>query len=157
MCVTGFIYPATCGPKGQGSTGIAFTDIPISCPRRGFRHGRVLLPPPFGLGVCDLVYLSRYMRPEGPWQRWWAFPSTFMPCARTGLTGHSGPPTPPTVRKKQRKDKGKRRTPSQPPKKKTKGKYILGWAWAPLLSATVLPPVLWGYSPDSHAPHSRGA
>jgi hypothetical protein len=57
--------------------------------------------------VCDLVFLSRYMRPEGPWQRLrrcleqrrWLFLYTCIPCARTGLTGHNGPPTPPTVKK----------------------------------------------------------
>ena len=33
LCVISFIYPATRGPKGHGSsTGIAFTGIPISCP-----------------------------------------------------------------------------------------------------------------------------
>ena len=56
--------------------------------------------------------LSRYMRPSGPWQRWWAFLYTIVPCARTGLTGHNGPPTPPTEGKKkkarpQRKNKRK--------------------------------------------------
>ena len=55
--------------------------------------------------MCDLVFLSRYMRPEGPWQRrsrcrsngggLFYLPLSLIPCARTGLTGHSGPPTPP--------------------------------------------------------------
>ena len=53
--------------------------------------------------VCVIFYfLSRYMRPEGPWQRWWAFLSPIVPCARTGLTGHNGPPTPRTERKNKR-------------------------------------------------------
>ena len=80
--------------------------------------------------VCDLVFLSRYMRPEGPWQRLrrclmqrrWLFLYTIIPCARTGLTGHSGPPTPPTVKK----DKGKKKTPPHVrQEEKTKEKYIL--------------------------------
>ena len=53
--------------------------------------------------MCDLVFLSRYMRPEGPWQRRLLFLYTIFPCAWIGLTGPSGPPAPPTVRK----DKGK--------------------------------------------------
>ena len=73
--------------------------------------------------VCDLVFLSRYMRPEGPWQRLrrclsnggGCFYIPFFPCARTGLTGHSGPPTPPTVKKDKRKKKS-------PPQKPPEGK-----------------------------------
>ena len=56
--------------------------------------------------------------------------------ARTGLTGHSGPPTPPTVRKDKRKKKS---PPHSRQKEKAKEKYILGRAWAPLLSALLLP------------------
>ena len=112
------------------------------------------------LYVCDLVFLSRYIRPEGPWQRLrrclkqrrWLFLYTLFPCARTGLTGHSGPPTPPTVKK----DKGKKKSPARiRQKEKTKEKYILGRARTLILSAPP-PPVLWGHSPDTSAPHSRG-
>ena len=58
------------------------------------------------------------MRPEGPWQRWWAFQYTIVPWARTSLTGHSGPPTP-TVRKEQRKNKGNRTEKRETRKAKT--------------------------------------
>ena len=37
-----------------------------------------------------------------------AVSSTLIPCTRTGLTGHSGSPTPPTVRKDKGKTKEKR-------------------------------------------------
>ena len=103
-------------------------------------------------GVCDLVFLSRYMRPEGPWQRLrrcleqrrWLFLYTSFPCTRTGLTGHSGSPTPPTIKK----NKGKKKSLLLSRQKEmTKERYILGRAWAPLLSALLLPPVLWGHSP----------
>ena len=60
--------------------------------------------------ICN--FLSCYMRPEGPWHRRWALLSTFVPCARTGLTGHNGSPTPPTERKRRRHDQ----------KRKNKGK-----------------------------------
>ena len=43
--------------------------------------------------VCDLVFLSRYMRPEGPWQQW-LFLVTRQTSWPTGLTGHSGPLVP---------------------------------------------------------------
>jgi hypothetical protein len=79
---------------------------------------------------------------------------TCIPCARTGLTGHSGPPTPPTVRKHKRKKKTPRQNRQ---KEEAKEKYNLGRAWAPLLSALLLPPVLRGHSPASHAPYPRGA
>ena len=36
--VISFIYPATCGPKGHCSTGIAFIGIPIFYPRGGVRQ-----------------------------------------------------------------------------------------------------------------------
>ena len=86
-------------------------------------------------GVCvyDPLFNMplRYMQPKRsitvapplPKQRWWAFLYTIIPCARTGLTGHSGPPTPPTVRKKQRKDKGN--VPSPRKKGKQKPRPIL--------------------------------
>ena len=38
-------YPATCDPKGHGSSSVAFT-VPISCPSQGFRHSRASLSLP---------------------------------------------------------------------------------------------------------------
>ena len=52
--------------------------------------------------------------PPLPKQRRWLFLYAFLPCAQTGLAGHSGPPTPPTVRK----DKRKKKTPPQTAKRK---------------------------------------
>ena len=42
-------------------------------------------------------------------------------------------------------------------KGKTKERYILGRAWAPLLSALALLPILWGNSLDFHVPRPCGA
>ena len=60
--------------------------------------------------------------PPLPKQRRWLFLNTIFPCARTGLTGHSGPPTPPTVRKNKGKTKEKRRRLANQPIRKDKGK-----------------------------------
>ena len=43
-----------------------------------------------GKYVGDLVFVSRHMRPEGPWQRW-LFLVTRQASWPTGLIGHSGP------------------------------------------------------------------
>ena len=103
--------------------------------------------------LCDIVFLSRYMRPEGPWQRRWLLLYTLFPCARTGLTGHSGPPTPPTVRK----DKRKKKTPRPPPEGETKGKMHSRASLGPPPLLPHPPPIPWGHSPRSDAPHPRGA
>ena len=55
------------------------------------------------VGVCNLVFLSRYMRPEGPWQRLRRCPRAvgssyftynLFPGTRPALPVIVGPPTP---------------------------------------------------------------
>ena len=42
--------------------------------------------------VCAILYFeSRYMRPEGPWQRWWAFSNTTIILSQA-VAGHSRAP-----------------------------------------------------------------
>ena len=57
--------------------------------------------------VCNLVFLSRYMRPEGPWQRLRRCPRAtavvvyiydLFPGTSTGLAGHSRAPSRPKFR-----------------------------------------------------------
>ena len=73
--------------------------------------------------VCNLVFLSRYMRPEGPWQRLRRCPRAtavavyiydLFPGTSTGLASHSQAPS--HQYKKRRKDK--RKTPLSSPEKK---------------------------------------
>ena len=77
------------------------------------------------------------------------FSTYHVPGPGAAYTGHMEPPYHQREERRRRLDK--------PPKKKTKEKYILGQAWAPLLSLLVLPPILWRHSPYSDAPHPRGA
>ena len=43
--------------------------------------------------VCYLYFISRYMQPERPWQRWWALPSvtTFCPRPTQPVTAYPHP------------------------------------------------------------------
>ena len=74
--------------------------------------------------VLNLVFLSRYMRPEGPWQ-WRAFLyNLFLP--RTNSRCHSGVSPPSTLRPPKKENKIRQR-------KETKARHILGRTWSVLL------------------------
>ena len=95
------------------------------------------------LPIAATVAVSRYTRHKS-----WS----------TGLTGHSDPQVPREKKRKYKgKDKGKKERPSpRPPKGKTTEGYILGRAWAPLLSALFFP-VLRRDPPRANASHPCGA
>ena len=91
--------------------------------------------------VCDLVFLSRYMRPEGPWQRW-LFLVTRQTSWPTGLTGHSGPLVPKKMKIKEQQSEEKENThPSdRRNKRQTKGK-VQGGPGPPPLRSPPPPPL----------------
>ena len=73
----------------------------------------------FSLDVCGLVFVSRYVRPEGPWQRCPEAAGSSWLLAQRPTNYHAVlvaafPPSPPD-KKRQKEGQGK----------KTKGKYIL--------------------------------